>query len=479
MKRSTQNRRRVQALTVARRAVAGLAVWGLLAAQSQALTVPTLLSGDTKAAIAVCATERQPLVELQQEYAGVRRAPMTNAFASSAKAGLMLFLASNPLLSMASAAAKSRTALGGQQQTQNNPNDPNNQMLSEALSLRIPGVDPPPGAGDQAGGTVSQLARLVQPGQPVNDNTPRTLLAISMVAAIGGSTDVYIKIKQQQYRNDAQRISQSVDSDAGSQTPVGEQSATALKALVSCREKQVADFKEKLASATPKDKKQLLRSQQGLRAALTADFDLGNDLSNQQATVARVLTQGRAMADGASEVDVLGPQASAYGQASSQAWTLPPLETAAGVAAPPPQAPPPAPKVTLVTIRATALHATPDPKAPVVMHLAAGHTITPSRKASADTSWWEIDVAGTMAYVPDADLAPPGSPLLVAAATKAKGKGKGKGAVASAPPPPPPPPSGPPPASNIRSLNGAVILVRNSGADRLKALADSLDPAST
>ncbi len=459
---------------VARRAVAALAVWGLLATQSQALTVPTLLSGETETALAVCATERQPLAELQQEYAGVRRAPLTNALTTTAKAGLMLFLASNPLLSMAAAAAKRTGGPGGQPQGPNNPNDPNNQMLSEALSLRIPGVDPPPGASDQqSGGRIGQLTRLVQPGQPVNDNTPRTLLAISMVAAISGSTDVYIKIKQQQYRSDAQRISQSIDSDASSQTPVGEQSATALKALADCREKQVADYEGKLATATAKDKKQLLRSQQGLKAALTADLDLSNDLAVQQATVARVLTQGRAMADGKSELEVLGPQAAAYGVASPQVWTMPPLETAAGVAAAPP---PPPPKTTLVTLRATALRAVPDPKGAVVMRLAAAHTITPTRRAAADTSWWEVELAGAVAYVLDADLAPPNSPLVLAAAQAAasKGKGRGKGAALPAPAAP----AGPPPASNIRALNSHVILVKDGAAGRLKAMIDSLESAS-
>lgn len=452
---------------MARQVTAGLAVWSLLAAQSQA--VPNLHLGDNKAAVAVCAAEREPLVELQQEYNGVRRARLTSTLTTSAKAGLVMLLSANPMFAMASGLAKHSGMMGGpQQQGPVNPNDPNNLMLSEALSLKIPGVDPPPSATDGGSGRVGQIVRLVQPGQPVNDNSARTLLAISMVAAIGGSTDIYIKIKQQQYNNDAGRISQSTDGDAASQIPVATQSAAQLKALADCREKQVADYKDKLAAASERDKKQLLRDQTGLKSAVAADADLGNDLMFQQQTVARVLTQGRAMADGKSEADVLSQQTAAYGQPSTQVWNLPPLETAAGSA----PLPPSTPKVTLVTLRATAIRATPDPKGAVVMRLAAGHTLTPSRHASADVAWWEIDVAGTLAYVYGPDLAPPGS-VQVAAATAApagKGKGRGKGG-------PPPPPPGPPPAANIRSLNSEVLVVKSTGADRLRALADSIQLA--
>jgi hypothetical protein len=308
--------------------------------------------------------------------------------------------------------------------------------------------------------------RLVQPGQPVNDNSARTLLAISMVAAIGGSTDVYIKIKQQQYNNDPGRISQSTDGDAASQIPVATASAAQLKVLADCREKQVADYKDKLAGASDKDKKQLLRDQTGLKSAVAADADLSTDLMTQQQTVARVLTQGRAMADGKSETDVLSSQAAAYGQPSTQVWNLPPLETAAGSA----PLPPTTPKVTLVTIRATAIRATPDPRGAVVMRLAAGHTLTPSHHASADVAWWEIDVAGSLAYVYGADLAAPGSVQVAAATAAPRGKGRGKGGA-------PAPPPGPPPASNIRSLNSEVLTVKAGGADRLRALADSIQLA--
>ncbi len=88
----------------------------------------------------------------------------------------------------------------------------------------------------------------------------------------------------------------------------------------------------------------------------------------------------------------------AYGQPSTQVWTLPPLETAAGSA----PAPPTTPNVALVAIRATAVRATPDPGRAVVIRLAAG---------------------------------------------------------------------------SIRSLNSAALVVKVGGADRLRALADSVQLA--
>jgi hypothetical protein len=196
-----------------------------------------------------------------------------------------------------------------------------------------------------------------------------------------------------------------------------------------------------------------------------------------------VLTQGRAMAENKSEADMLNPQAPAYdGQASTLIWKLPPLETAAGMAPPPVAAPPPPPKVTYVAIRATQLRAEPDPKARIVMNLAVGHSLIPTRRSPADTSWWEVDLGGTPAYVPSADLAEPGSiPPPQPAPVKAGRKGKGKGKSAPPPPPPaaPPPPPPPPPPDNIRSLNGRVIEVRTDGAERLKTLVDSLQVAAS
>ncbi|HZZ69422.1 MAG TPA: hypothetical protein VFE18_14710 [Phenylobacterium sp.] len=452
---------------------AGLAAWSLLAGQSQAVALPNLHTVD-KTALAVCATEREPLVELESEYTGVKRAKLTNAFASSAKAGLSMLLGSNPLFALASTAVK-RAGMMNQEPGAHGNTDPDG-TLAEALSLKIPGVDPPPPTAAGTSGNVSQLVRLVQPGQPVNDNSARTLLAISILAAIGGSTDVYIKVKQQQYSNDPQRISQAIEGDAGSQVPVSVQAAAQLKVLADCREKQVTDFNTKLAAASEKDRKALIKAQAGLRSAVTADFDLSNDLAMQQATVARVLTQGRAMAENKSEADMLNPQAPAYdGQASTSIWRLPPLETAAGMAPPPVAAPPPPPKVTYVAIRATQLRSAPDPKAKLVMNLAVGHSLIPTRRSPADISWWEVDLGGTPAYVPSADFAEPGSVPPPAPAKGAR-KGKGKGAPPLAAPPPPPPP---PPPDNIRSLNGRVIEVRTDGAERLKALVDGLQVATS
>ena len=152
-----------------------------------------------------------------------------------------------------------------------NPNDPNNAMLSEALSLKVPGVDAPPAVAGQSG-MVGQAMRLVQPGAPVNDNSARTLLAISMVAAIGGSTDAL-------HQGQAAAVQQRPEADRQirgggcgyARSRVGVQSVTQLKVLADCREKQVADFKSQLAAASDKDKKLLVKAQAQLGSAVVAD----------------------------------------------------------------------------------------------------------------------------------------------------------------------------------------------------------------
>jgi hypothetical protein len=440
------------------RFVVALTLLGLLASRSPAMAIPMPHPAETKAALAVCATEREPLLALQKEYTDIRRAKLTSAFASSAKAGLSMLFAGNPLFTLASNVAK--RSMNQQQPTAPMPGDPTG-ALTEALSLNIPGVGPP-----AAGQTPSLMTALAGQNAQINSADARTALALSIVAAIGGSTDVYIKIKQTQLLNDPKRIALAVDTDAGTQVSVSTQAAVQLKALADCREHQMADYNAKLEAANEKDRKQLVaHNQTGLKSALTADADLANDLVTQQATVTRVFTQGRAMAEGKSEADVLDAQPAAYSSDSPRGiWKLPPPEGILGAAM---QPPPPPPKPSLMTLRPTALRAAPEAKAKVVMSLPAGHILIPSGPAAADVSWWEVDVAGVPTYIAGADLGEPGSAL---DPVPTKGKGKGKGAVA---PQAPPVRTGPPPfpaPANIRALNGQVTAAKASGAERLKVL---------
>jgi len=446
------------------RFVAALTLLGLLAAQSPAMALPPMPHpAETKAALAVCATEREPLLELQKEYTAIRRAKLTSAFASGAKVGLSMLFAGNPLFTLASNVAK--RSMNPQQQAAPGAGDPNG-ALTEALSLNIPGVGPPP-----AGQTPSLVNALAGQSAQINPAEARTALALSIVAAIGGSTDVYIKIKQAQFMNDPKRIALAVDSDAGTQVSVSTQAATQLKALADCRERQVADYNAKLAAANEKDRKQLIaHNQTALKSALAADADLANDLVTQQSTVTRVFTQGRAMAEGKSEADVLDTQPAAYSSDSPRGiWKLPPPEGPGAAMQPPP----PPPKPSLMTLRATALRAAPEAKAKVIMNLPAGHILIPSGPAAADVSWWEVDVAGVPAYIRSSDLGEPGSAIDPG---PTKGKGKGKGA-----PQAPPVQVGPPPFPapvNIRALNGQVTAARASGAERLKTLSANAQAAA-
>jgi hypothetical protein len=445
------------------RALAGAALSGIVVAQAHAVTMPSLHPEEVKAAVAVCATEREALVERQKEYGDLRRARLTATFAADAKVGLSMLMASNPLFSLASM-ARQAGQINNVINTMNGkgaggPGAPgangqpasaeSNAMMTEALTLKVPGLGPPPS------------------GQVGQEKDARALLAISVVTAISGNLDLYIKIKQEQFGNDTRLMALSIDGDAASQVAVTTDTAAQVKALADCRSRQVADYKAKLAAAADdKERKQLARGQTSLRTAVSTDLDLGQDLTEQHTTVARTLTQALALAEARSEAEILGDQAPAYAaEASRTASRLVPI---AGLNAPPP------PKPTFITTHATVARAAPNAKASVVMNLPAGRTVTLSGHSAQDLSWWEIDIAGTPAYVPGADLAEPGAASAAAAApppdAPAKRKGKGRTQVAAALPPPPRPPP------NVQVLNHQALAARTGGVDLLRSLNADLQP---
>jgi hypothetical protein len=450
------------------RVIAGAALCGIVTAQAHAVTMPSLHPEEVKAALAVCATEREPLVERQKEYGDLRRARLTSTFAADAKVGLSMLMASNPLFSLASMARQAgqisnaiNTMNGKGPGGAGGPGAPgangqpvsaeSNAMMTEALTLKVPGLGPPPS----------------QPGQAApagHEKDTRALLAISVVTAISGNLDLYIKIKQEQFGNDTRLMALSIDGDAASQVGVTTDTATQVKALADCRSRQVAEFKAKLAAAADdKERKQLTRGQTSLRSAVGADLDLGQDLTEQHTTVARTLTQALALAEAKSEAEILGDQAPAYAaEASRSASRLVPI---AGLNVAPP------PKPTFITTRATVARSAPSAKASVVMNLPAGRTVILSGHSASDLSWWEIDVAGTPAYVPGADLAEPSAAAAAAAAqpveVASKKKGKGRTQVAVAPPPPPP---------NVQALNRQALAARAGGVDPLRSLNTDLQP---
>ncbi|HEX3364829.1 SH3 domain-containing protein [Phenylobacterium sp.] len=441
---------RLAQLTAAR-ALTVAVLSGLPTVEAHAVTLPSLHPEEVKAAQAVCAAEREPLVERQKEYGDLRRARLTATFAADAKVGLSMLMASNPLFSLASMARQAGQVSnaintmngkgpGGPNANGQPVSAENNAMMTEALTLKVPGLGPP---------LPSSLV-----GQ---EKDARALLAISVVTAISGNLDLYIKIKQEQFGNDTRLMAQSIDGDAASQVTVTTDTATQVKVLADCRSRQVADYKATLAAAADdKERKQLARGQASLRSAVGADLGLSQDLTEQHTTVARTLTQALALAEARSEAEILGDQAPAYAaEASRAALRLIPI---AGLNAPPP------PKPTFITTRGTVARSAPNAKASVVMNLPAGRTVTLSGHSAQDLSWWEIDVAGTPAYVRGADLAEPGAAAPPEAPAKRKGKGRTQ--AAAAPPPPP----------NVQVLNHQALAARTGGVDLLRSLNADLEP---
>lgn len=467
------------------RLASGLAIWALLAAQSHAVTLPSMPSlhpEEQRAAIAVCATERETLVEREKEYSDLRRARLNAALTADAKAGLLMLMSTNPLFAVAAAAAKRAGVLGPQ--TGGAPGGASgpggggqpgggglvgsflgggangqaavdtNAMMAEALNTKVPGVP------------------LALTTATATDKDARALLAISVMAAADGNLDLYVKIKQQQFGSDIHRMVASIEDDAATQAPVAADTAAQVKVLAECRTRQVTDFRAKLgAAANDKDRKQLTRAQAGVKSAVGADLDMSQDLADEYSTEARVFTQARAMAESKSEADVLGDQTPAYAGAASRT----PLKLVAVAGA----APEPPPKPTYVTTRPTIARSAPSAKASVVMNLPAGRTVVSSGHSAQDLSWWQIDLAGTPAFVPGSDLADPGAAPVVADPAPAPTTGKkGRGKGHNAPPPPPAAPPPPPPPSAIQTLNRHAIAARNDGVEKLRVLSVQIQPAA-
>lgn len=364
---------------------------------------------DGKATLEACAAERTPLLERQKQYAALRRERLSTAALAGAKV-------------LVSSGALGMVLTGGA-----------SGILSKALAARATGGD--------GGSKAADYAKAVQ--------------AISVIVAVGGAVDAYMKVKQEQFDNDPRRISQSIDTDAGLQVSISEQTAKEMGALADCRASQVADYRGRLAAAAnDRERKDVARGQAGLKSALKSDIELTEDLAGQQATMLKTFAQGRAMAEGKSEADILESDTPAYGGEVSKAVMKMPEAVGGGS--------PPVVMASYVTVRATGARSAPDSKAAVIMNLPAGRTVMPKGHAAADASWWEVDVAGTPGFIRGADLADP------SAAPAAKGKART--AAKPAPPPPQPP-------NNVRTLNRQILDAKAGGAERLKALSVDVQAA--
>ena len=412
---------------------------GLIAAQAQAVTLPNFASADSKAVLAVCAAERSPLLARQKEYADLRRARLGAAISEGAKAGLTVFATGMlaGLLGGVSTGQPANTANPGEQ----------NGLLAQVMTLKVPGLT--------SGGNATQTTQS-------RDDHTQALLALSVVVAIVGSVDAYMRLKQQQYADDTRQMALSIDGDAGVQVPVGAQTEADVRALANCRGQQVDDFRAKLSAASnDKDRKQLLRGQNNLKSALKTDLDMSDEVVGQQVSLTKTFTQGRAMAEGKSEADVLGSQAPAYAPEASHVVLKLAPRTSQGTSPGPQRVEPPKPSY--VTTRATIVRSAPNPKASVIMNFPVDRSVTPKGHAVADAAWWEIDVGGVSGFIRGSDLAEPG-------ATPVAPKGKGRGARAKVPAGPPPLE----PPNNIRTLNREVLAAKTQGVDRLKTLSTDI-----
>ncbi len=438
----------------------GVVIASLIVGQTQAATTVDTgpLATDAKSVLAVCASERAPLVERQKQYAELKKARVAAAFGGAAKAGLTA-LATGGLSLAAGQMGRSGGGGGG---------FPGLGGIS-GMGGGIPGMGgggipgmggmPGMGAGGPAGmmggdlsGVFSQALQLNVPGMGsagnlnagTGEGATRALLAISVVAAVGGAVDAYMKVKQQQYANDMRGMAAAIDGDAGTQLPVGSQTMGDVTKLADCRDRQLDDFSARLAAASnDKDRKSISRGERTLKTALKTDLDLSGEVVTHQATMVKTFTQGRAMAEGKSEYDILGNDAPAYGgEASRTVMSMAPAAPGA-VAMPPPPPPPPS----YVTARATQVRSAPNAKASVVLSFPAGRSVSPKGRAAADAGWWEIDVAGSPGFVRGLDL-------------KVQGAGAGRQAG--------PPPLAPP--NNIRTLNRTVLAAKTQGVDRLRTL---------
>ena len=434
---------------------AGLAVCGMIVTPAQAVDMPFgLRSAETKSAVAVCAAERSPLAARQQEYADLRRARLGAAVAEGAKAGASVFLRGflgGLTGGQGVGAAQTPGASGG------------GDLVSQALNLKIPGLGP------RAVNTPYGAPYNPTAGQQGGDHTGE-LLAVSLLVAVVGTLDAYMKLKQQQFDYDGRRIAVSIEGDAATQVPVGAETATEVTSLAQCRERQVADLRGRLSAASnDKDRKQLNKEKTGLTSALKSDLDMSDEVVGQEVTLAKTFTQGRAMAEGKSESDVLGAQPPAYAvEASKIPLKLPPRDPAT------PGAPAAAPALTLVTTRSTAVRVAPNSSASIILNFAPGRTVVPKARAVDDASWWQIDVGGSPGFVRGVDLAEPGAEPAEPPPPEPVSKTRRGGAktVAKAKAKAEPPQLAPP--TNIRTFNHEVLVAKMDGVDRLKMLSTDI-----
>jgi len=404
-----------------RSAVLALALAAVVAGQMQGSAVAVgLTGGSASPELNACAAERAPILEREKQYEAVRRSRLGAALGAGLKKGAAYFAGAMLGRYMPGLASQ---APGGGFFTPGN--------LNEALKLQIPGVTTPAGVGGFAGGNLG------------GDDT-RAIAAMAVVVAIASTVEAYVQLKQQQAGGDNILLGNSIDDDARRQIEVNRAIASEEAALAACRQRQVGDYQQRLAGASNDAGRHALgRSKASLQNAIQKDVDLTGGVVDQQASLAKTYTQGRAMSEGRSEADILGGQAPAYAAAASTTpLKLPPAAASGKGAAPTPAAaPPPAP--TWSTARTTIVRSGAGPNFPRVMSLAKGATLKLKDATAQPSGWTAVVVGGNSGFIRATDLV---------SATPVQ--------------------TGPrlAPPVNIREHNRAVLAARDQGPNRLKTL---------
>ncbi len=351
-----------------------------------------IFGGGGSAALNVCAAERAPLVDLQKQYDQLEHSRMAKSVGVGALA----------------AGATLLSGLGGG---------------------RFAGF----GGGD-SGGSSGGLSIF---GGGGGSKTEQVMTAVAV--GVFASVATYVALKSDGI-NDRRSLALAVDNDARGQVGVGRTTAQSARALTACRQRQIADFQARAASAP--SPKAMAREKADIADAIRQDIALTDKVIGRQSDLAKTFTQARAMAEGSSETQVLGGQSAAYQGAGAAPQQLPSNSPLANQ--PPPPKAVEAPRAVVTTIKATPVRAAPSAKAKVLTTLPPRQEVTPAQAAPAP-GWTPVLVDGQTGYVRAVSLsgtkaAPPSSPNALA------------------------------PAENVREYNKVVLEARDEGPNRMRSL---------
>ena len=346
------------------------------------LALSAMVTGDLRAAPfglpggkdkGVCAVERAPILERQRQYAALRRTRIAKAAGEGLMKGAGFF----------AGAMLSRYGFGGGGGSGGLPFGFSLGSGGARTAAAAPAASPASGA-FLSSAVLGEAAGLAIPGVnmgPVGSShglsgDTKAIAAVAVVVAIVGSVEAYVRLKEEEAGGDRYRMARSIEDDAGRQIPVSRTIAQEEAALAACMQRQITDVNAHLAGASnSNDRHGGDRERASLVKAIKRDVDLTDDVCNQQATLAKTFTQGRAMTEGRSEAEVLGAQAPAYAaSASSTRLQMPPPGDAklqkASTTPEPAATPPPPPAPVYTTTRPAVLHAAANAKSKVVGKLA-------------------------------------------------------------------------------------------------------------